>query len=296
MMEARRQERQRRESAKATAATSLPSSQDEEFNLRLVDLYGQQSCLWNTSLPEHEDVELKRGAWEKMAKELGSHLTAAFVRSRVHSMRHQLNVYKLQMIEYQMTPGIGKEPDKPYYVDRFAFLDTVPTPRGDDAGQGETAKSSKSSDSEVSVFRWSRPSVGVTRSAVPSIAGMVRERMEESRQLPVPLHMAFPRLQLNRMRRSGMRGRMSEPSSGSSSLEISEVPPTLQARPGESVSKTKLSADKMRTKQKQEQHREAESEDDELYNLHWEVRNQQRSLRNGQSPLAGSPAVEKDMF
>lgn len=294
-MEARRQERQRRESAKATAATSLPSSQDEEFNLRLVDLYGGQSCLWNTSLPEHEDVELKRGAWEKIAKELGSHLTAAFVRSRVHSMRHQLNVYKLQMIEYQMTPGIGKAPEKPYYVDRFAFLDTVPTSRGDDTGQSET-KSSKSSDSEISVFRWSRPSVGVTPSAIPSIAGMVRERMEESRQLPVPLHMAFPRLQLNRMRRSAIGGRISEPSSGSSSLEISDVPPTLQARPGESVSKTKLSADKMRTRQKLEQNREAESEDDELYTLHWEVRNQQRSLRNGQSPLAGSPAGEKDIF
>jgi len=118
MMEERRLERQRRLLALRTAAPSLPSSQKEEFNLRLVDLYKEQPCLWNTSLPGHKDADLKRSAWEKIASQLGGHLSAEFVRCRVRSMRYHLNVYKLQMIEYQMTSGRGKPPEKPFYVDR----------------------------------------------------------------------------------------------------------------------------------------------------------------------------------
>ncbi|XP_034484980.1 uncharacterized protein LOC117789908 [Drosophila innubila] len=124
-MEARRLERRRRDSAKNIAAPMLPSSQDQDFHLRLIDLYRQHACLWNTSLNEHQDTKLKREAWDDIASKLGSHLTASFVRSRISSLRYRLNVYKLQMLEYKMSPSYAKKPEKHYYIDNFDFLDTV---------------------------------------------------------------------------------------------------------------------------------------------------------------------------
>lgn len=159
-MDARKLERQRRDSAKSCAIESLPSTHDRTFNYRLIDLYSQHGCLWNTSLREHTDVELKRVAWEEIAKKLGSHLTASFVRSRIAGLRYRLNLYKLQTIEYKMGPSNVKPPEKPYYIDKFAFLERSNSP------QVEPEASARDKKLETG----------------PSIATMVKQRMQQQQQ------------------------------------------------------------------------------------------------------------------
>ncbi|KAH8416762.1 hypothetical protein KR222_003281 [Zaprionus bogoriensis] len=146
-MEARRLERQRRDSAKSSAVQTLPSTQDHDFNIRLIDLYGQHECLWNTALSEHSDVELKRQAWDEIAKKLGAHLTASFVRCRINSLRYRLNLYKLQMIEYKMGPSSAKQPEKLYYIDHFAFLERIHQQQEEEPA----SDSEKKSDSDLSI-------------------------------------------------------------------------------------------------------------------------------------------------
>ncbi|BFG01897.1 uncharacterized protein DMAD_01542 [Drosophila madeirensis] len=143
-MEERRLDRARRDSAKSAAAPTLPSSLDKSFNIRLAELYGQHECLWNTSLAEYHNVQLKMQAWEAIASKLGSHLTAGFVRNRISALRHQLNMYKLQMIEYKMCPGGDTEPEKPYHLEAFAYLDTIRTPPEKPAGKQELVPSDTS--------------------------------------------------------------------------------------------------------------------------------------------------------
>jgi len=299
MMEERRLERQRRLLAMRTAAPSLPSSQKEEFNLRLVDLYKEQPCLWNTSLPGHKDADLKRSAWEKIASQLGGHLSAEFVRCRVRSMRYHLNVYKLQMIEYQMTSGGGKPPEKPFYVDRFAFLDSEEAsndPEGGDPGPKPGEKQDSISGKYANLWsdfnlkslakRETAAGSSEHRRSGPSILEMVKMRMEAQIK---PLELTMPRLGISPAQRSIItRNRVWDQSTSASSLgALSETPPALQARPGDSISKTKLAqkdrdAEKPSTsKMAQASLANAESEDDELYSLHWSVRKEQRSLRPG---------------
>ncbi|XP_064536865.1 uncharacterized protein LOC135427331 [Drosophila montana] len=158
-MEARRLERQRRDSAKSSAAETLPSTKDEEFHIRLIELYGQHPCLWKTSLSEYEDAELKRQAWQDISGQLGAHLTPSFVRSRISSMRYRLNVYKLQMLEYKMSPASGKQPEKLYYIDKFAFLDEASSSQqqhqsdAEQADDGTDLDASKSDLSIASIFK-----------------------------------------------------------------------------------------------------------------------------------------------
>lgn len=168
-MEARRQERQRRDSAKSSAATVLPSSQDQDFHLRLIDLYGQYPCLWNTTLSEHQDTELKRKAWDDITSKLGSHLTASFVRSRISSMRHKLNVYKLQVLEYKMSTSSEKQPEKPFYVDKFAFLDTIINSKEEE--QQQMSKSDQLSKE-------------LDRKSSQSIASIFKKRLQQQDQHP----------------------------------------------------------------------------------------------------------------
>ncbi|KAH8287661.1 hypothetical protein KR054_011313 [Drosophila jambulina] len=307
MMEARRLEKQRRESAKSKAASQLPSSQEQEFNLRLIDLYRAQPCLWNTSLGEHVDAERKNRAWEEIAAGMGSHLSAAFVRSRMRSLRYKLNLYKLQVIEFQMMPGKARvPPEKPYFVDRLNFLDASEASGSADPPK---VKPPESTSPERLGNLWSnidlkKPLETLTkmtreRPVAPqgssSIAATVKQRLEG--QL-IPLEFRRPRGIITRtqrhLRSSGLPGQ----SISASSMAVSETPPKLQARPGESISVTKLElkrqmqqldrgTDKPSTSRVA---REAvESEDEELYNLHWRMRRERRSLR----PDSGPPGQDQ---
>ncbi|XP_016986644.1 uncharacterized protein LOC108049826 [Drosophila rhopaloa] len=306
MMEARRLERQRRLLAMRTAAPSLPSSQEEEFNLRLVDLYKEQPCLWNTSLPEHGDAELKRSAWEKIAAQMGSHLSAEFVRCRVRSMRYHLNVYKLQRIEYDMTPGVGSEPKKPFFVDRFAFLDAnISAPERDAEPDSKPEEETDKYAKLLAGFKLkslARRESGAgnpeERRSGPSIIGMVRRRLEGQLK---PLEFTMPRLSISQMQRSMVKNRVLDQSTSASSLEVlSETPPALQALPGDSISKTKLAQKKLQGDRDSERpttsrmasvlEDDNQSEDEELYSLHWSVRREQRSRRPGQDQRQKMPA------
>ncbi|XP_017015417.2 uncharacterized protein [Drosophila takahashii] len=305
MMEERRLERQRRLLAMRSAAPSLPSTHSKEFNLRLVELYKAEPCLWNTSLPEHKDPEQKRYAWEKIAAQLGSHMSAEFVRCRMRSMRYHLNVYNLQMIEYQMAPpsATDKPPEKPFYHESFAFLETA-TSNSDnsdqkDSASGEPTEEPKPSTADKLAKLWSdfnlktltkRESLAASgsgghppreRRSGPSIAGMVKMRLQEAQMKP--LEFAMPRLGIPRVQRSIPKSRVLEQSFGSEEA-LSQSPTALQARPGDSVSKTKLDRDREKptTSQKAQG---SQSEDEELYSLHWNVRKEQRSLRPGHEQL-----------
>ncbi|EDV92697.1 GH18688 [Drosophila grimshawi] len=140
-MEARRLEQQRRYSAKSNAVQTLPSTQDEKFNLRLIDLYRKYPCLWNQSLKDYEDVDLKRKAWQDIADEMGAHLKANFVRHRILEMQYQLNIYNLKMIEYKMYPDASRQPEKLYYFDAFAsIVDASQRREPDQSGRTEDAK------------------------------------------------------------------------------------------------------------------------------------------------------------
>ncbi|XP_017113001.1 uncharacterized protein LOC108136403 [Drosophila elegans] len=302
MMEVRRLEQQRRLLAMRAAESSLPSSQEEDFNLRLVNLYKGQPCLWNTSLPEHLDAELKRSAWEKIAAQMGSHLTPEFVRCRVRNMRYHLNVYKLQKIEYDMAPGVGKEPKKPFYFDLFAFLDSnnnntnaeKEKPKANQKPEAETDKYAKLW-SGLKLTSMAKRESGAgnpeERRPGPSIFGMVKKRLEEQVK---PLEFSMPRLSISKMQRGMVRDRVLDQSTSTSSLGVlSEAPPALQARPGDSVSKTKLAQKKPPGERESERPTTSkmaqithdddnQSEDEELYRLHWSVRKEQRSRRPGQ--------------
>ncbi|KAH8356540.1 uncharacterized protein LOC110181809 [Drosophila serrata] len=303
MMEARRLEKQRRESAKSKAASQLPSSQEQEFNLRLIDLYKSKPCLWNTSLTEHSDAERKNRAWEEIAAGMGSHLSPAFVRSRMRSLRYKLNLYKLQLIEFQMMPGKATGPPvKPYFVDRLDFLDVEAT----SSTEPPTVMPPDSTSPETMGNLWSNFDLKkpletltkLTRDAptVPqtgsSIAATVKQRLEN--QLP-PMEFLKPRGTITRqqkernLRSSGLRG---ESSSGSS-MVVSDTPPKMQARPGDSISVTKLEVKRQMQKQNKGTERPStsrraresvESEDEELYSLHWNMRRERRSLRQGGVP------------
>lgn len=315
MMEARRLEKQRRESAKSKAASQLPSCQEQEFNLRLVDLYREQPCLWNTSLAEHGDAERKRRAWEEIAGKMGSHLSASFVRCRMRSMRYKLNVYQLQLIEYQMTPGMGVPPEKPYFVDRFRFLDGVSadstgpspgvsapkTPLVTERGRLGNLWSSFSLKKTLAASSKTTKEAPAARRSGPSIAAIVKERLEN--QL-IPLEFTMPRLPVTRQQHHLIGAGIPGPSSSASSLALSDTPPELRARPGESISVTKLA----RKRQQQQQlggdiekpatsraaqagSREyVQSEDEELYSLHWSMRRERRSRRPGQDKAPSQPA------
>ncbi|KAH8368381.1 hypothetical protein KR084_010668 [Drosophila pseudotakahashii] len=305
MMEERRLERQRRLLALRSAAPSLPSTHTDEFNLRLVDLYKAEPCLWNTRLPEHKDAELKRYAWEKIAAQLGSHLSAEFVRCRMRSMRYHLNVYNLQMIEYRMSPpsATEREPEKPFYHERFAFLETTnDTNDQKDSESGEPIDDPKPSTSDKLAKLWSdfnlktlakRESLAASsggqpikeRRSGPSILGMVKMRLQEAEMKP--LEFSMPRLGIPRIQRNLTKNRVLDQSFGSASASmeaLSQSPPALQARPGDSVSKTKLDRKLHRDGEKPATSQKAQgsqSEDEELYSLHWNVRKEQRSLRPG---------------
>ncbi|KAH8345219.1 uncharacterized protein [Drosophila kikkawai] len=298
MMEARRLEKQRRESAKSKAASQLPSSQEQEFNLRLIDLYRSQECLWNTSLTEHSDAERKSRAWEEIAAGMGSHLSAAFVRSRMRNLRYKLNVYKLQVIEFQMMPGkLKMPPEKPYFVDRLDFLDG-------EANSGSSTEPSRARPADgtsperlgnlwsnfdlkkplETLTKLSREAPAAVPRSGPSIAATVKQRLESQMK---PLEFLVPRGTISRLQRQLRSSRLPEQSSSSGSVALSETPIELQARPGESISLTKLAWKRQMYQLQEQEHpttsrnaRESvESEDEELYSLHWNMRRQRRSLR-----------------
>ncbi|XP_030566091.1 uncharacterized protein LOC115766339 [Drosophila novamexicana] len=182
-MEARRLERQRRDSAKSSAAETLPSTQDEEFHLRLIELYCQHPCLWKTSLSEYEDAELKRQAWQDISNQLGAHLTPSFVRSRISSMRYRLNVYKLQMLEFKMSPASGKQPEKLYYIDKFAFLDEASSSQQ----QQELQQLSEAEQAH------DRTDLGARNSDL-SISSIFKQRMQRQQQQAEQLPQVLQRL------------------------------------------------------------------------------------------------------
>lgn len=393
-MEARKLEQQRRDSAKSSAIESLPSTNDREFNYRLIDLYSQYECLWNTSLREHNDVEMKRLAWEEIAKRLGSHLTASFVRSRVAGLRYRLNLYKLQTIEYKMSPASVKPPEKLYYIDKFAFLERINSPQPKPASSSgdrklETAPSiativkqrmqqQQQHDQLPHVLR------GLNEDSRLSIASVVQRRMQNQMQpqpQPQPQapsistrssQMHMPKFQASmvtarqmllqqvkqqkqresrpvveratdklserdedaklqdRMNRLHLdrQNKLSQPDSLDSSSDVQNprlriptvikkrlqksslhdmqlpqsnlksfhalpdsmggIAPgasTLQAQPGDSVSKTKVSSGKRMPRPKHQSDAQHHSDDDELYRLHWDVRQQpRRSTRAGLNP------------
>ncbi|TDG39424.1 hypothetical protein AWZ03_014154 [Drosophila navojoa] len=179
-MEARRLERQRRDSAKSTAAEKLPSTQDEEFHLRLIDLYSKYPCLWKTTISDYENAALKRQAWQEISNQLGAHLSPSLVRSRISSMRYRLNLYKLQMIEYKMSPASGKKPEKLYYIDRFAFLDE---PSG-------SQPLNENAQSEVDLGQDKKK----LKSQKSSIANIFKQRMQQEQEQPVQLPTVLQRL------------------------------------------------------------------------------------------------------
>ncbi|XP_043659832.1 uncharacterized protein LOC122624386 [Drosophila teissieri] len=306
MMETRRLERQKRLLAMRQAASSLPSSQEKAFNLRLVDLYREQPCLWKTSLPAYKDADMKRTSWQQIASQLGSHLSAEFIRCRMRHMRYQLNVYKLQMIEHQMTSGGGKPPEKPYYIDRFDFLeaeDAAEQPA--DQASSSQAKEQNIPNSEKFAKLWSdfnlkslinpltREPLDASRESHRSgqrIVDMVKMRMDAQLE---PLEFDRPRLKMPDLKQhiNWQRGLGQRPSTSSMGA-LSETVPTLQARPGDSVSKTKMSQKHGDGGEQPTSSRRAqndESEDEELYNVHWNARRGQRSLRPGHDRLLKLP-------
>ncbi|KAH8237699.1 hypothetical protein KR038_008317 [Drosophila bunnanda] len=298
MMEARRLEKQRRESAKSKAASQLPSSQEQEFNLRLIDLYRSHPCLWNTSLTEHADGARKNRAWEEIAAGMGSHLSAAFVRSRMRSLRYKLNLYKLQVIEFQMMPGkVRGPPEKPYFVDRLDFLDAEATSSPEPPRVLPPDSTSPERLGNVwSNFDLKKPLETLTKltrdaPSVPqtgsSIAATVKQRLEN--QMP-PLEFLKTRGSTTRQQERNFKSSvLPGQSSSASSMVLSNTPPKLQARPGDSISVTKLAVKRQnRGTEKPSTSRRAresvESEDEELYSLHWNMRRERRSLRKDGVP------------
>ncbi|XP_017041916.1 uncharacterized protein LOC108088577 [Drosophila ficusphila] len=302
MMEEKRLERQKRLLAMRSAAPSLPSTQRQEFTLRLVELYKERPCLWKTSSSEYKDVELKQIAWEEIAGQLGSHLSAEFVRSQMRRMRYHLNVYKLQMLEYQITPGVEKPPEKPFYIDSFAFLDStadLETPESNRETESETSSTaeryakfwSSFRQKSLAKFEANDGSSEDHHRSETSIFGMVKKRMAEAQMKP--LNFTMPRLSISQIQKDIIRNRVLERKASATSFEVlSETPPLLKARPGDSVSKTKLDPKQLSRNRRGEQPTtskmaqlslgEVQSEDEDLYNMHWNVRKEQRSLRPGQ--------------
>lgn len=148
--------------------------------MRLIDLYGKYPCLWKTSISEYEDAELKRQAWQEISNQLGAHLSPSFVRSRISSMRYRLNVYKLQMIEYKMSPASGKQPEKLYYIDRFGFLD--------EASGSQQQQEQEQSDNEQAHDRKK------LKEQKSSIASIFKQRMQQQQQQAEQLPSVLQRL------------------------------------------------------------------------------------------------------
>ncbi|KAH8385478.1 hypothetical protein KR093_007928 [Drosophila rubida] len=358
-MEARRLERQRRASAKSSAAPTLPSSQDEDFHLRMIDLYAQQPCLWNTTLCEYHDAELKRNAWEEITRKLGAHLNASFVRSRIRGMRYRLNVYKLQLLEHKMSPSSAKPPEKLFFMDRFGFLDTMISsddeeqPEPSDSEQGDLKSSlsiasiceqrvqqqqmqlphllqrlksshrgNQSSEPDVvnipSVVKKRQlpalqvepsgsneqpgSSTGLPQASPLQLDSALRRRMqrlsliEHTKEQPhdssdvrgsvlnIP-SVVRKRLQQQLTLEGPLLDGEAEKSSakgyaavlpGPSQLSLPQVSGSMRAQPGDSISKTRVSKSTKTSALLQSQQ---QSDDEDLYRLHWSVRQEQRSRR-----------------
>ncbi|XP_068154771.1 uncharacterized protein [Drosophila tropicalis] len=280
-MEARR----RRESAKSGAATVLPSTKDEAFDLRLIELYGKKECLWNTSLADFENKELKEKAWQNIVKQLGAHLTTGFLRSRIRNLRHRLNVYKLHEIEYKMCPNNDKLPEKPYFSDQFAFLDKLEKPQMTSPEKEAKETDSLSNLKEDIRKRFSVLETTSIHSNPGSIANMVKQRLADHAKLPTSA--VRQRLQLSIS--SSSDADVDNSSTGSSLVaRLPRRMPTsiLKARPGDSVSRTELmNPSKTVTLPSLPQDGEIESEDEELYHQHWSIRKKLSSQRHRTSTV-----------
>nr|AAL90084.1 AT16656p [Drosophila melanogaster] len=283
MMEIQRLERQKRLLAMRHAASSLPSSQEKEFNLRLVDLYREQPCLWKITLPAYKDADMKRSSWEKIASQLGSHLSAEFK---------------------------GKPPEKPYYVDRFAFLEQEDgAEESDNQKSNANAKKQNIPRSERFAKLWSdfnlksmtkRESTDASSKeshrSGQRIADMVKMRMDAQ---VGPLAFDRPRLKIPDFKQNIIWKRnLGNRSSDTSMGDLSETLSTLQARPGDSVSKTKMNQKDLDSEQpttsrmaKYALANDGQSEDEELYKMHWKVRTGQRSLRPGHDRCQKLPTL-----
>ncbi|KAH8300563.1 hypothetical protein KR044_003085 [Drosophila immigrans] len=354
-MEARRLDRQRRASAKCSAAPTLPSSQDEEFHLRMIELYGQQACLWNTTLCEYHDAELKRKAWDDIARKLGAHLTASFVRSRIQGMRYRLNVYKLQLLEYNMSPASARQPEKLFFMDKFGFLDEIIS--SDEEQQLEQSESEQSDlKSSLSIASICEQRVQQQKLKLPHLVQRLRnsQRGNHSTELDVPsvvkkrLPSAKPEAVVQpiatgkhidstlrrRMQRlslieqgnelandssalpgsflnipSVVRKRLQQQLINEAPLQLDPEPETeqetektspkgdgnvsampsqlsipqaansMRALPGDSISKTRVSKHAKASKTIEQLELQQQSDDEDLYRLHWAVRQEQRSRR-----------------
>ncbi|SPP77894.1 putative uncharacterized protein DDB_G0271982 [Drosophila guanche] len=279
-MEERRLDRARRDSAKSAAAFTLPSSLDESFNLRLAELYRQHECLWNTALAEHQNVQLKIEAWEAIASKLGSHLPAGFVRNRISALRHQLNVYKLQMIEHKMCPGEGTEPEKPYHMEAFAYLDTIRTPP-ETAETAETAetggKQSKSTDAQP---EGEPDFTQIKYTNDWSITKMVKQRLAGTQPQKQPINWS-------RLSNSAY--------SFSDSMQVfldpqTATPPHLRARPGESASfETQSSMPGFQLVQERERERERDRERERERKRERERERERERARSKEKPSTAMP-------
>ncbi|XP_034106642.1 uncharacterized protein LOC117569542 [Drosophila albomicans] len=321
-MESRSGDRQRRASAKCSAAPTLPSSQDEEFHLRMIDLYAQQPCLWNTTLCEYQNAELKREAWEDITRHLGSHLNASFVRNRIQSMRYRLNVYKLQLLEYKMSPETAKMPEKLYFMDKFDFLDSILSL--DDEQSPPEKSESETSDvrSSLSISSICEQRVQQEQLKLPQLVQRLKaasqQLPETSPVLDVSLRSHLQRLSLVEQGKeltsdnsllhipSVVRKRLqqqlsqaepeqkmnteveveteteaeAEKSSSKANVSLLSIPQTsLRAKPGDSISKTRVSKLPKQSKKMELLEAQQLSDDEDLYRLHWSVRREQSSRR-----------------
>ncbi|XP_034655022.1 putative uncharacterized protein DDB_G0271982 [Drosophila subobscura] len=292
-MEERRLDRARRDSAKSAAAPTLPSSLDKSFNIRLAELYGQHECLWNTTLAEYHNVQLKMQAWEAIASMLGSHLTAGFVRNRISALRHQLNVYKLQMIEYKMCPGEGTEPEKPYHLEAFAYLDTIRTPPEKEESPVPAGKRERTLRTQKSPDAQPEPEPDFTQIRYTndwSITKMVRQRLAGTQPHQQPINWS-------RLSNSAY--------SFSDSMQVfldpqTATPPHLRARPGASASSETVSSipgfereqerERERKRERERERERARKREQEREQEHEQEREQERvRARSKEKPSTAMP-------
>ncbi|XP_017851253.1 uncharacterized protein LOC108605944 [Drosophila busckii] len=327
-MEARR----RRASAMSSAAATLPSTQDKEFNLRLVELYGQHECLWNPTLAEHSDVELKQRAWDAIASELGAHLTAAFVRSRISSLRYRLNVHKLQLLEHKMAPASSKAPQPLYYMEQFSFLDSVPIAgqqSGASSSRRDSAERLRASTSIASMFKQrlqqqqphleqlpqvlqrlnlaEQNAALVTKPPRPPSSsqadGSLQQRMQRLSALErggsgsfrsERLSLSIPSVVKKRMRQQLPLYMQAERCSLERCSEPSKSYAKLpEARPGDSVSKTQMVASTSAAAAKSQRGLDAaHSDEEDLLRLHWNLRQQQQMQQPRARRPGGGPSLD----
>ncbi|XP_030381972.1 uncharacterized protein LOC115629614 [Scaptodrosophila lebanonensis] len=287
----------RRFKTRSHIVSALPSNQREDFYLRLVDLYGQYECLWNSNCLEFQNVAVKRRAWESIARALGGRVTAEFVKNRINGMRYRLNVYKLQEIEYEMSAGQSKRPEKLFYMDRFAFLDKVSAVANEEALLKESKSSGSLLDSikaksETSTTSSSKSEV----SKPPSIASIVKQRLLQDQRLR-NLTATRERLESDIASANRPQSTLFTPPPSS---------PQLIAYPGESISRTQMSTRSKKPMAIFERSRPRldhrakpqppavvipmvppqdsvallPSDEEELYRMHWKVRQQLRTRRS----------------